>query len=256
MGLKAIVVNNLSDDVSVIDVPTKTVIAIVPVGTTPDSVAITADGSKAYVTNFANNEVFIIDLISNAQFFTNNGSTSPKTINVGSHPTELEVVGNEQVYAINSNFLNPSVSVIDVNSGRVVNVIPVGARPEFIAFRPDRKYAYVVNTAAGSISVIDVAKSEVHTTITLKGESLQAVEFKSDGKKAYVINQEDNEILIIDTVTHTFTPNKNKPIPVGTDPTSLVTTPPGVSPSKAFRPPTNTMAPSLSLKLTMTKSLP
>ena len=47
----AYVVNNLSDDVSVIDTSTNTVTVTIPVGDGPQRVAFTPDGSRAYVTN-------------------------------------------------------------------------------------------------------------------------------------------------------------------------------------------------------------
>ncbi|MFF9400986.1 YncE family protein, partial [Streptomyces sp. NPDC014744] len=54
-GLHAYVVNEGSNDVSVIDTSTLTVTATVPVGTTPFWVAITGDSLHAYVTNASDN---------------------------------------------------------------------------------------------------------------------------------------------------------------------------------------------------------
>src|SRR6266849_547374 len=53
----AYVANSASSSVSVIDTASKTVVATVGVGTSPTRVAITPDGTRAYVTNFNSNTV-------------------------------------------------------------------------------------------------------------------------------------------------------------------------------------------------------
>ncbi len=53
--------DNVSNNVSVIDTAANAVVATVPVGTAPLDVAITPDGTHAYVTNFASNNVSVIN---------------------------------------------------------------------------------------------------------------------------------------------------------------------------------------------------
>ena len=49
-------VPNLTNTVSVIDTATNTVVATIPVGGNPFGVAITPDGTRAYVTDFTSRE--------------------------------------------------------------------------------------------------------------------------------------------------------------------------------------------------------
>ncbi|HLB25375.1 MAG TPA: hypothetical protein VJM83_03495, partial [Nitrospirota bacterium] len=49
----AYIANNGSDDVSVIDTATNTVVATIPVGTQPRGVAVNLAGTRVYVTNWA-----------------------------------------------------------------------------------------------------------------------------------------------------------------------------------------------------------
>src|SRR5437667_37137 len=57
-------VTNTSGTVSVIDTATNTVVATILVGIFPSGVAITPDGTRAYVTiNFPNNVVAVIDTL-------------------------------------------------------------------------------------------------------------------------------------------------------------------------------------------------
>jgi YVTN family beta-propeller protein len=64
-GAYVYVVNVLSDNVSVIETATNTVVATVAVGPRPRAVAITPDGAHAYVTNFFNNTVSDIEIATN-----------------------------------------------------------------------------------------------------------------------------------------------------------------------------------------------
>jgi len=57
----AYVANLRASTVSVIDVPSRRVVARVPVGAEPDGVAVSPDGSRIYVANFAGNSVSVID---------------------------------------------------------------------------------------------------------------------------------------------------------------------------------------------------
>ena len=63
---------------SVIDTATNTVSATVTVGTQPIGVAITSDGTRVYVTNYASNTVSVIDAATNMV---------SATVTVGSGPT-------------------------------------------------------------------------------------------------------------------------------------------------------------------------
>src|SRR5215831_9019994 len=61
----AYITNRSSSTVSVIDTATDTVSATIPVGLTPDGVAVSPDGSKVYVTNASSNTVSVIDTATN-----------------------------------------------------------------------------------------------------------------------------------------------------------------------------------------------
>ncbi len=78
----AYVANFSSNNVSVIDTATNTVVATVPVGTNPVGVAITPDGAFACVANFTSNTVSVIDTASN---------TVVATVPVGSNPVGVAI---------------------------------------------------------------------------------------------------------------------------------------------------------------------
>jgi YVTN family beta-propeller protein len=77
---------NGSDNVSVIDTDTQKVLATIPVGEYPDGVAITSDGSQAYVTNWGSGNVSVIDTATQKMVDTISVRKNPYTISIASIP--------------------------------------------------------------------------------------------------------------------------------------------------------------------------
>ena len=61
----AYVANTLSDDVTVIDLTTNTVVTTISVGTVPVDVAVSPDGSQIAVLNAVSGSISLIDFASN-----------------------------------------------------------------------------------------------------------------------------------------------------------------------------------------------
>ena len=57
--------NQGSNDVTVINTATNTVVATIPVGSQPIGAAVTPDGTRVYVTNTASNTVSVINTATN-----------------------------------------------------------------------------------------------------------------------------------------------------------------------------------------------
>jgi YVTN family beta-propeller protein len=82
-GKHAYVANDLSNNVSVIDMTSNNVVATVTVGTLPVGLAITPDGKHVYVGNKNSSSVSVIDTATN---------TVVATVGVGSGPTGVGIV--------------------------------------------------------------------------------------------------------------------------------------------------------------------
>jgi len=104
----------------VIDTATNTVTGTISVGNAPQNVAVTPDGSKAYVTNFYDNTVSVIDRATD---------TVSTTIPVfGSEPFGVAVT-RDGSKAYVANFDSNDLSVIDTATNRVtagIRSAPVG----------------------------------------------------------------------------------------------------------------------------------
>src|SRR5215211_5229812 len=105
---RAYVINTFGNTVSVIDVATNTVVATVPVGSTPAAVAVTPDGTFAYVIHF-NSTVSVIDSATN---------TVVATVPVGSGSRAIAITPDGALAYI-TNASDGTVSVIDTATNTV-----------------------------------------------------------------------------------------------------------------------------------------
>jgi YVTN family beta-propeller protein len=148
--------------VSVIDTATNTVVATVPVGSFPFGVAITPDGTHAYVTNQDSHTVSVIDTATN---------TVVATVPVGTESAPREVaITPDGTHAYVTNIFANTVSVIATATNTVVATVPVGSAPDGVAIMPDGTHAYVANFGSKTVSVIDTATNTVVATVPVGSE--------------------------------------------------------------------------------------
>jgi YVTN family beta-propeller protein len=126
------------------------------VGSMPKGVVFASDGTKAYVTNYANNIVSVIDT-STSNIIT--------TINVGKRPYGVLVVG-QYLYVVNEGSNN--VNVIDTSTNKIITTINVGLRPAGISVTPDGKNVYVTNGGSNTVSIINTVTKKVTTTVNVQ----------------------------------------------------------------------------------------
>ncbi|MFT7035579.1 MAG: YVTN family beta-propeller protein [Cyclobacteriaceae bacterium] len=158
----------------------------IPVGIAPFTIII--KGSKAYVTNWGGRVPGAGDKTG-----LTSGSDAvidPKT-GVGS---------------------SGSVSVVDLESRKVMSEIEVGLLPCNMVLSPDGSILYVANANSDMISVIDTNQDEVLRTIDTKpiaelpfGSAPNALVMDSSGKTLYVANGANNLLAVIDLATDEVT---------------------------------------------------
>ncbi len=86
--------------------------------------------------------------------------------------------------AVTTNILSSNASVIDVASGNVLAIVPVGARPADVEITPDGSKAVVANLDSTFASVIDLSTFGVtNVPISTRGSE---VEISPNGQYAYV----------------------------------------------------------------------
>jgi YVTN family beta-propeller protein len=221
----AYITNAGSNTVSVIDTATNTITATVPVGSNPNGVAVTPDGTKVYVANSDWDNVFAIDTVSVIDTAINNVTA---TVDVGGSPSGVAVTPDgTKVYVTNDG--SNTVSVIDTATNNVTATVPVGTNPRGVAVSPDGTKVYVANSdwwnsvsAIDTVSVIDTANDTVTANVSVGSWPL-GVAVNPNGTKVYVANYGSNTTSVIDTATNKVTDT----VPVGWGPVGVAVSPDG-----------------------------
>jgi YVTN family beta-propeller protein/VCBS repeat-containing protein len=153
------------------------------VDTGDGATAIAATNNRAYVTNYIDGSVTVINTL--------DGSVVTTIDNVGTGPSSVAVSPDgKTVYVVNSGGLfgsSGSVAVIDTASNTKVNDIAVGANPFGIAIAPNGTYAYVTNTGDATVTRITTATG-VTATVKGVGDAPRYIAVSPDSKKVYVID--------------------------------------------------------------------
>ena len=143
-------------NVSAIATATNTVTATIPVGNSPEGVAVSPDTSKVYVANQRSNNVSVIDTATNKV---------TATIPVGSEPGGVAVTPDGSTVYV-ANFLSNNVSVIAAATNKMTATIPVGANPFGVAVTPDGSKVYVANAGFGT-NIVSVIATPTKVTATI-----------------------------------------------------------------------------------------
>ena len=214
-----ILVTNLNNNaVSAIDATTHAVSVIKSTShpfNGPLGIAITPNGSFAYVTNSLGNTVSPIDL-------TTKPATVDSPIRVGSGPAAIAIAPNGHVAYV-TNFNSNTVTPINLATtpATAERPIAVGAGPWSIAVSPDGNYVCVSNSEANTVSLIATATRTV-STIQVGGRP-QAIAISPDSYTVYVAN--GNQVTPINLRTHPA--NAEAPIAIGAQPLGIAITPNG-----------------------------
>lgn len=221
-------------DVHVVDVRSKKT-SVVKVPNTPRFLALSADGSRLYVSlfedDFTGNGMAVIDTVNRSLV---------KTIRTGPRPFEPAVAPDGKVWVPIHN--GARVEIYDDKSLTEAARISVPPNPHWIVFTPDGSTAFTANHESSQISVVNVAdrlvrknfkvgKSPHALAVTPDGEQLvatnydldtvevydtgnqrllhrvrvgkepQAVMISSDGRFAYIVNEGSDDLSVIDLGT-------------------------------------------------------
>jgi len=161
-----------SGNVVVINPATDSLVNTIPLAGGLSGIAISPDGSRAYVTNSLANNVSVIDTKQNSVIAT--VSLGPGAACCTTLAWAVAVAPDGKSVSV-SNLREHSVSILDTATNQVVKTIPVDPNPWALNFSADGKKIYVASigpfvnvageTGKPSISVIDVATQTVIKSI-------------------------------------------------------------------------------------------
>lgn len=216
-GSRVYVANQGSGTVSVISTSTNTVSTTITVpllapncdcSPNPIAVAITPDGTRAYVTDSGQSAVHVID--TNPSDANYNEVTTSITADVGTPTPNGSISISPDGSAAYYTFGTISVGRIDTNpsDGDSYNThtttITVGNNPRGVAVTPNGAFLYVTNQGDNTVSVITnnfPTFAPVTTISTGAGTGPYSVAITPNGQFAYVVNQTAATVVAINTAT-------------------------------------------------------
>ncbi len=205
-GTYAYVVDTVSNNVSIVDTSTNTVVGTIPKSQKPvslngfEDVAVAPSGTYAYTTNFLPNNVSIIDTATNTVVGQINSANFDGPTGVAFAPSGT--------YAYVENYNANTTTIISTATNSVVGQITGLAYPMFVAFAPSGTYAYVTDYNSTNVTIISTATNSV--TGNIVGMSYngtvgaEGIAFAPNGTYAYVVYSNIDNVSIIDTATNSI----------------------------------------------------
>lgn len=197
--------------VSVIDTGTSTVANSIPLGAgLPLQIAITPDGSRAYVAVSKASDVFSTGL-NRVEVIDLTTDTVAETIRIappGSRSGPIGVVvapDGSRAYVTHHGDRKLLVIDTDPDSGSfhtVVDSVTIRGFPIGLDVTPDGLRVYIAHQSPGIVSVVETTSNTSIAQIPVRigrRDSLTAVAITPDGKQAYVTYSSDSRIAILDT---------------------------------------------------------
>ena len=202
------VTNEDSQELSVIDTRTDSVVATIPVGTRPRGVRVSRDGKTVFValsgspkcpptmpdeecekltTDKSKDGIAVVDVATRKVVRVLPGGSDPETFDISEDGTTL-FVSNEDAH---------TASIVDIPSGKVRATLAVGKEPEGVRLQPDGAVVYVTGETDHNLTLIDTRAGKVIGYIGV-GKRPRDLAFTPDGSRAYVTSEIDGTVWVID----------------------------------------------------------
>ncbi len=145
---KQLIAANVSQRMlSIFHVPSRRLVVNLPLSVRPDHLCFVSDGGQVFVTGEGMDAVVVVYPYYTPQI--------GETVLAGHNPGAMAISTNPG-YLFVANPKSSGVSILDIETRKVLMVTPVGAEPSFITITPDDKYALVLNQASGDMAVIRI----------------------------------------------------------------------------------------------------
>jgi YVTN family beta-propeller protein len=156
---KAYVMNELEDRIAVLSASTLQVIRTIAVPR-PHHTKISADGLTLYVGLFNNNQIAVIDTVTDAVRIV----TSSANINAKAHAPRPSRDGR---FIFVPHEIGDELTAIDASSGTVVGGVRPGSQPTEVLPAADGRRLFVAMRGEGTIKVYDLATAQLMSTVAV-----------------------------------------------------------------------------------------
>jgi YVTN family beta-propeller protein len=195
-GTLALTVNNVSGNISILDLTGGNSFASLPVGQGPTEIAINTFSSQAVVTNSGSNTISIVNLTS---------KTVTATVTVGQSP--FGVATNGVNTAVVTNYLSNTVSIVDLPSATVTATVSSSLflYPTGVAIDPLTNTAYIISSGLNEVVAVNLSSLAI-TNVTAIGSGANHIALTGDSPNRIVVtNNTSNSVSIYNFANSTLT---------------------------------------------------
>ena len=148
-GRQVITGSQTDRSLTLYDVPTGKTVVRLPLSIAPREFCFTADGGHLYVTGDGMDAVVSVFPYRTEVW---------ETLLAGHAPGAMAIAESDRppAYLLVANPDADSVTVLDVETGKLVALVQVGREPRQIVITPDNEYALVLNEKSGDMAVIRI----------------------------------------------------------------------------------------------------
>lgn len=147
---RCIIAGNLEKRMlSLFDTYSGVVVTHLPLAVRPEHYCFRTDGGQMFITGEGMDAVVVV--------YPHKTPMVAETVLAGRSPGAMAVSSGKPDLLFVTNPTAGNVTILDVNSRRVVGIVAVGAEPCYATTTPDSQYALVLNRASGDMAVIRVA---------------------------------------------------------------------------------------------------
>ena len=131
-----------------IDVASQQIVAELPLAMRPDNLCFNSDQGQLFVTGRGMDAVAIV--------FPYNTMEVEQTVLAGRNPGIMAASAQPAEYLFVANANGSDVSILNLDTRKLVGVVGVGGQSDFIAITPDNRFALILNKSSGAMAVIDI----------------------------------------------------------------------------------------------------
>ena len=159
-----------------VNLESKEIDAVYPVGSVPKVVKVTPDNKYILVSNWCSYTVTVISIES--------GKTV-KSIKIGRYPRGIAITQDSQ-YAYVAEMGGSNIHRINLNDF-TKTLIPVGSNPRAIVLSPDESKLYVTMNLSGKVQAWDLLNNKTIKSVKT-GQAARSLDISSDGSALFVVN--------------------------------------------------------------------
>ncbi len=133
-------------ELMIYDVESAKLITRLPLSVRPENFCFNSDGGQLFVTGEGLDAVVVVYPYHTPQV--------AETVLAGRAPAAMAASRTRPPYLFVTNPSSGEVTIMSINTRRVVAVATVGAEPGYVAITPDQQYALVLNRQSGDMGVL------------------------------------------------------------------------------------------------------